>query len=173
MKCIFVKSSAFISAFPLLTSFGVSLNFEPIISSVPFRTSGFTWNNFGGCILNKVPFSLSHTFRIHVLIGRRNFSSLHHPSLRLHMSNAITKMGNLKSDEWAPLNVPPSELRCDSTLICGQSFRWQKTANDEWTGVISGKLVGPAWYLFRFNANLILKTKFHGSSSSLTRSNLE
>jgi hypothetical protein len=48
---------------------------------------------------------------------------------------------SMATGEWIPLGVPPLELRCDATLVCGQSFRWRKTADDEWSGVISGRLV--------------------------------
>ena len=51
------------------------------------------------------------------------------------------RLETLNMDDWIPLSVSPSELRCDATLVCGQSFRWRKTADDEWTGVISEKLV--------------------------------
>jgi hypothetical protein len=55
--------------------------------------------------------------------------------------NPVAKTQPLTTHDWIPLCVSPSELRCDATLVCGQSFRWRKTADDEWSGVISGKLV--------------------------------
>ena len=33
---------------------------------------------------------------------------------------------------WHALSVPPSELRIDLTLACGQSFRWKPTGPSEW-----------------------------------------
>ncbi|KAJ1823097.1 8-oxoguanine glycosylase ogg1 [Coemansia sp. RSA 2599] len=34
---------------------------------------------------------------------------------------------------WTDLCIPPSELRLNPTLICGQAFRWKQTAPDEYT----------------------------------------
>ncbi|KAJ1733913.1 8-oxoguanine glycosylase ogg1 [Coemansia sp. Benny D160-2] len=34
---------------------------------------------------------------------------------------------------WNDLNVSPSELRLDQTLVCGQAFRWKATGENEWT----------------------------------------
>lgn len=42
---------------------------------------------------------------------------------------------------WRSLEVPPEELRCDVTLVCGQSFRWKPVAENEWRGVIGSWVV--------------------------------
>ncbi|KAI0396086.1 DNA glycosylase [Xylariaceae sp. FL0594] len=42
--------------------------------------------------------------------------------------------------EWRKLPVSLSELCIDTTLRCGQSFRWQKI-NDEWNCVLRGRLL--------------------------------
>ncbi|GIV17203.1 MAG: 8-oxoguanine DNA glycosylase [Armatimonadota bacterium] len=42
---------------------------------------------------------------------------------------------------WRSLDVPPEELRCDVTLVCGQSFRWKPVAANEWRGVIGSYIV--------------------------------
>ncbi|KAJ3285400.1 8-oxoguanine glycosylase ogg1 [Borealophlyctis nickersoniae] len=41
---------------------------------------------------------------------------------------------------WSRLNVSPASLRIDVTLNCGQSFRWVKTGDNEWTSVVKDKL---------------------------------
>ncbi|MCS6829025.1 MAG: hypothetical protein NZ749_00110 [bacterium] len=42
---------------------------------------------------------------------------------------------------WRSLGVSPEELRCDVTLVCGQSFRWKPIAQNEWRGVISSCVI--------------------------------
>ncbi|KAI8999831.1 DNA glycosylase [Gaertneriomyces semiglobifer] len=42
---------------------------------------------------------------------------------------------------WYSLDVSPTQLRIDTTLNCGQSFRWVKTGDNEWTSVLSNKLI--------------------------------
>ncbi len=42
---------------------------------------------------------------------------------------------------WRSLGVPPDELRCDVTLMCGQSFRWRLIAENMWRGVIGSQVV--------------------------------
>ncbi|KAJ2087430.1 8-oxoguanine glycosylase ogg1 [Coemansia sp. RSA 487] len=34
---------------------------------------------------------------------------------------------------WKDLEVSPSELRLNQTLMCGQAFRWKSTGENEWT----------------------------------------
>lgn len=41
-------------------------------------------------------------------------------------------MGALKTPEWRKLPLSLTELCIDTTLRCGQSFRWRKL-NDEWS----------------------------------------
>ncbi|KAJ3181316.1 8-oxoguanine glycosylase ogg1 [Gaertneriomyces sp. JEL0708] len=42
---------------------------------------------------------------------------------------------------WHSLDVSPTQLRIDTTLNCGQSFRWVKTGDNEWTSVLSNNLI--------------------------------
>lgn len=42
---------------------------------------------------------------------------------------------------WRSLGVAPEELRCDVTLVCGQSFRWKPVAENTWRGVIGSYVV--------------------------------
>ncbi|PHH59030.1 hypothetical protein CDD81_3932 [Ophiocordyceps australis] len=42
--------------------------------------------------------------------------------------------------EWQTLPVSLSELCIDTTLRCGQSFRWRKL-NDEWTCTLQGRII--------------------------------
>lgn len=42
---------------------------------------------------------------------------------------------------WQPLGVPPEELRCDVTLVCGQSFRWKSIDAHTWRGVVGSYVV--------------------------------
>lgn len=39
----------------------------------------------------------------------------------------------IRAAEWRKLPVTLSELCIDTTLRCGQSFRWRKSADDEWS----------------------------------------
>jgi hypothetical protein len=71
--------------------------------------------------------------------SRFNYLSANHRSF-IHICRFRSVM-SIAAGEWIPLGIPPLELRCDATLVCGQSFRWRKTADDEWSGVISGRLV--------------------------------
>lgn len=41
-------------------------------------------------------------------------------------------MENLGINEWRKLPVPLAELSLDTTLQCGQSFRWKKLQGEEW-----------------------------------------
>ncbi|PNY25745.1 N-glycosylase/DNA lyase [Tolypocladium capitatum] len=45
-----------------------------------------------------------------------------------------------RASEWRKLPVTLSELRVDTTLRCGQSFRWRKV-NDEWTCTLHGRIL--------------------------------
>ncbi|NSW77586.1 MAG: hypothetical protein HPY54_00945 [Chthonomonadetes bacterium] len=42
---------------------------------------------------------------------------------------------------WRSLHVPPEELRCDVTLVCGQSFRWKPLGANTWRGVVGSYVV--------------------------------
>ena len=41
-------------------------------------------------------------------------------------------MGAIKTPEWRKLPLSLTELCIDTTLRCGQSFRWRKL-NNEWS----------------------------------------
>jgi 8-oxoguanine DNA glycosylase, N-terminal domain len=41
-------------------------------------------------------------------------------------------MANLLVSEWRKLPVSLAELCIDTTLRCGQSFRWKKLRDNEW-----------------------------------------
>ena len=43
---------------------------------------------------------------------------------------------------WQSLAMPKKELCLAFTLPTGQSFRWRKTGEDEYTGVIHHRVVG-------------------------------
>lgn len=41
-------------------------------------------------------------------------------------------MSNMLVSEWRKLPVTLAELCIETTLRCGQSFRWKKLRDDEW-----------------------------------------
>ena len=47
----------------------------------------------------------------------------------------------LRLRSWLPLGAPPSEVRLDFTLPTGQSFRWRRTGEQEYTGVVHRRVV--------------------------------
>mmetsp|Transcript_295 Transcript_295/g.635 ORF Transcript_295/g.635 Transcript_295/m.635 type:complete len:424 (-) Transcript_295:39-1310(-) len=61
--------------------------------------------------------------------------------MTMKMKREEENAGDDASSCWVPLNAKRAELRLDATLICGQSFRWKQTGEDEWTCVISDALV--------------------------------
>ncbi|TVY78447.1 N-glycosylase/DNA lyase [Lachnellula suecica] len=50
-------------------------------------------------------------------------------------------MANLRISEWRKLPVSLAELCIDTTLRCGQSFRWKKLNNDEWSCALHGRII--------------------------------
>lgn len=42
---------------------------------------------------------------------------------------------------WRSMGAPSSELRLEFTLVTGQSFRWRKSGDREYTGVIQHRVV--------------------------------
>ncbi|KAK2765505.1 8-oxoguanine glycosylase ogg1 [Arachnomyces sp. PD_36] len=43
--------------------------------------------------------------------------------------------------EWRKLPISLTELCINTTLRCGQSFRWQRSENDEWRCVLHGRIL--------------------------------
>ncbi|OCK75064.1 DNA glycosylase [Lepidopterella palustris CBS 459.81] len=50
-------------------------------------------------------------------------------------------MAALRSTEWQKLPVSLTELCINTTLRCGQSFRWRKSAEDEWSCALHGRIL--------------------------------
>ncbi|RDL34506.1 putative N-glycosylase lyase [Venustampulla echinocandica] len=50
-------------------------------------------------------------------------------------------MANIRVSEWRKLPVSLAELCIDTTLRCGQSFRWKKLGNDEWSCALHGQIL--------------------------------
>ncbi|KAF7932079.1 uncharacterized protein EAE97_009100 [Botrytis byssoidea] len=51
-------------------------------------------------------------------------------------------MGNLRISEWRKLPVSLAELCIDTTLRCGQSFRWKKAVGeDHWFCTLHGRII--------------------------------
>ncbi|KAF1911611.1 DNA glycosylase [Ampelomyces quisqualis] len=47
----------------------------------------------------------------------------------------------LRAAEWHRLPTSLTELCLDTTLRCGQSFRWRRSADDEWSCTLHGRLL--------------------------------
>jgi hypothetical protein len=50
------------------------------------------------------------------------------------------------STVWRTLKVSAEELRLDTTLKCGQSFRWKVSGKNEWYRIISYKYILKFYY---------------------------
>ncbi|KAJ9669126.1 8-oxoguanine glycosylase ogg1 [Coniosporium apollinis] len=50
-------------------------------------------------------------------------------------------MSSLRVGEWHRLPVSLRELCINTTLRCGQSFRWRKSADDEWSCALHGRIL--------------------------------
>ncbi|KAF7917310.1 hypothetical protein EAE99_009321 [Botrytis elliptica] len=51
-------------------------------------------------------------------------------------------MGNLRISEWKKLPVNLAELCIDTTLRCGQSFRWKKAVDEDyWSCTLHGRII--------------------------------
>ncbi|KAF1989744.1 hypothetical protein K402DRAFT_444764 [Aulographum hederae CBS 113979] len=50
-------------------------------------------------------------------------------------------MGNLRISEWKKLPTSLTELCINTTLRCGQSFRWRKSKEDEWSCALHGRIL--------------------------------
>ncbi|KAF2203537.1 hypothetical protein GQ43DRAFT_411362 [Delitschia confertaspora ATCC 74209] len=47
----------------------------------------------------------------------------------------------IRTAEWHKLPISLSELCINTTLRCGQSFRWRKSAEDEWSMALHGRIL--------------------------------
>ncbi|CAL3968718.1 hypothetical protein PZA11_004706 [Diplocarpon coronariae] len=50
-------------------------------------------------------------------------------------------MATVRVSEWRKLPVSLAELCIDTTLRCGQSFRWKKLRGNEWTCALHGRIL--------------------------------
>ncbi|KAF2277451.1 DNA glycosylase [Westerdykella ornata] len=48
---------------------------------------------------------------------------------------------SLRAPEWQRLPISLTELCINTTLRCGQSFRWRKSADDEWSCTLHGRIL--------------------------------
>jgi hypothetical protein len=65
--------------------------------------------------------------------------------------------------QWQSLGSPRTELTLDFTLPTGQSFRWRKSDEQEYTGVVHDRLVPPpctSTWLLEVPHNFYLSTYF-------------
>jgi hypothetical protein len=58
--------------------------------------------------------------------------SREHPGAQLSTSKLTIQMANVRISEWRKLPLSLAELCIDTTLRCGQSFRWKKLGDSEW-----------------------------------------
>ena len=80
-------------------------------------------------------------------------------------------MASLRVSEWRKLPVSLAELCIDTTLRCGQSFRWKKVRDNEWfaedarfrqkKGLIITQVLRTSW------SNIILETGPNSSPLSV------
>jgi len=50
-------------------------------------------------------------------------------------------MGGVRAAEWQRLPISLTELCINTTLRCGQSFRWRKSGDDEWSCALHGRVL--------------------------------
>merc|ERR1712093_791813 len=50
-------------------------------------------------------------------------------------------MASMRVSEWRKLPVSLAELCIETTLRCGQSFRWKKLRDNEWTCALHGRIL--------------------------------
>ncbi|KAF2403825.1 hypothetical protein EJ06DRAFT_541484 [Trichodelitschia bisporula] len=67
-------------------------------------------------------------------------------------------------DNWKKLPVSLTELCINTTLRCGQSFRWRKSADDEWSCALHGRIIS----LRQDPKHLHYRAIFPSASSSLS-----
>ncbi|XP_050389772.1 N-glycosylase/DNA lyase [Patella vulgata] len=68
--------------------------------------------------------------------------------------------GKLPGSAWKSFPVCIKELRIDTTLACGQSFRWKELKPGEWTGVIKDEV----WKLKQTSTELFYQVFRRGTS---------
>ncbi|KAF1975178.1 hypothetical protein BU23DRAFT_552593 [Bimuria novae-zelandiae CBS 107.79] len=77
----------------------------------------------------------------------------------------------LRAAEWQKLPISLMELCINTTLRCGQSFRWRKSAEDEWSMVLHGRILSfrqDATYLYyRATFPSALPTPPHSNTPSI------
>ncbi|KAI9720470.1 MAG: hypothetical protein M1812_002976 [Candelaria pacifica] len=50
-------------------------------------------------------------------------------------------MSQVRITDWRKLPISLTELCIDTTLRCGQSFRWRKSSSDEWSCALHGRIL--------------------------------
>ncbi|KAL2065109.1 hypothetical protein VTL71DRAFT_4249 [Oculimacula yallundae] len=73
-------------------------------------------------------------------------------------------MASMRVSEWRKLPVSLAELCIETTLRCGQSFRWKKLRGDEWTCALHGRILS----LKQDSTHLHYKTTWPSVSHTLT-----
>ncbi|KAI9874690.1 MAG: 8-oxoguanine glycosylase ogg1 [Pleopsidium flavum] len=53
----------------------------------------------------------------------------------------MAAMGHIRATEWRKLPVSLTELCINTTLRCGQTFRWRKSDDDEWSCALHGRIL--------------------------------
>ncbi|CZT48024.1 probable N-glycosylase/DNA lyase [Rhynchosporium secalis] len=73
-------------------------------------------------------------------------------------------MASMRVSEWRKLPVSLAELCIETTLRCGQSFRWKKLRGDEWICALSGRILS----LKQDSTHLHYRTTWPSLSHNLT-----
>lgn len=79
----------------------------------------------------KSDFLKSALLYLRYVVGTRGLQLLTFPGLSSTFAIA-NAMANVRVSEWRKLPVSLAELCIDTTLRCGQSFRWKKFQDNEW-----------------------------------------
>ncbi|CAG8476090.1 2380_t:CDS:2 [Dentiscutata heterogama] len=53
----------------------------------------------------------------------------------------MTTSMNKHMSTWRSLRIPPEELRLDTTLKCGQAFRWKVSGESQWSCAFKGRFI--------------------------------
>ncbi|KAG4432438.1 hypothetical protein IFR05_012074 [Cadophora sp. M221] len=73
-------------------------------------------------------------------------------------------MASMRVSEWRKLPISLAELCIETTLRCGQSFRWKKLRDNEWTCALHGRIIS----LKQDSTHLHYKTTWPSLSHALT-----